>query len=73
MAFLREGCAFVDNRFKKLLTAGTLLALLALDWAALHDIMKGEPDPHAEYAMLLVSLAAFVAMALLWHLRQDSA
>lgn len=63
----------MKDGFKKLLTVGTGLALLALDWAALHDILKGEPDARGEYAILLLSLAAFVAMTLLSHRRKESA
>lgn len=34
-----------------------LIALvLLLDWAALHDILKGEENPLAEYSMLVLSL-----------------
>ncbi len=39
------------------------VALLALDWAAIHDILKGEPDTFGEYGMLAFSLIAFSAMA----------
>lgn len=39
--------------------------LLALDWAALHDILKGEPNLNAEYGMLALSAAAFAGMAFL--------
>ena len=30
------------------------LVLLALAWAALHDIVKGEPDPTLEWIALIV-------------------
>ena len=33
--------------------------LLALDWAALHDILKGEPNLYAEYGMILFSIMVF--------------
>jgi len=37
--------------------------LLALDWAALHDILKrNEPNYVAEYTMLAVSIAIFAAL-----------
>ena len=36
------------------------LVLLALDWAALHDIVKAnEPDYTLEYGMLAFSVVAF--------------
>lgn len=47
-----------------LLTALVVL-LLALDWAALHDILKGnEPSYRMEYAILAFSLMVFGVMAL---------
>jgi hypothetical protein len=51
----------------RLAQIGLVLLLLALDWAALHDIIKGEPDLKAEYSMLVVSLFVFVMMALAWR------
>ena len=41
------------------------LVLLALDWAALHDIVKAnEPDYTLEYGMLAFSVVAFDNMAI---------
>ena len=41
-----------------------MILLLALDWAALHDIVKGnEPDFFAEYTVLGASLLVFGALA----------
>jgi hypothetical protein len=37
-----------------------VLLLFLLDWAALHDILKGEPEPYEEIAMLLVSIFIFL-------------
>lgn len=45
-----------------------ILFVLAVDWAALHDIIKGEPDPRIEWAFVLASvalLAAFIYRKLL--------
>jgi len=39
--------------------------LVALDWAALHDILRGESNLYAEYGMLVFSAAAFAAMIFL--------
>ncbi len=39
--------------------------LLALDWAALHDILKGESNLYSEYGMLAFSAAAFAVMTFL--------
>jgi len=44
---------------KRLSILVVVLILLALDWAALHDILKGEPDTYGEYAMLVFSLLVF--------------
>ena len=38
----------------------SILSILALDWAALHDILKGnEPDYSLEYTTLAVSALVF--------------
>lgn len=51
---------------KTLLIAG-LLAVAALDWAALHDILKqNEPNYFAEYTMLAASAVIFAAIAAQW-------
>ena len=50
------------DRMKTVLLIGMVLLLLALDWAALHDILKGEPNPYAEYGMILFSLIIFGVM-----------
>ncbi len=45
---------------KRLLLALTAAVILALDWAALHDILKqNEPDYTAEWAMLAASVGFF--------------
>lgn len=36
-----------------------LFLIILLDWAALYDIIKGDPDPYAEYSMLLLSVVVF--------------
>ena len=33
-----------------------ILAILGLDWAALHDILKGESDVRLEWAFVLTSV-----------------
>ncbi len=43
---------------KSILFVAIGVFLLAIDWAALHDILKGEPDLSLEYGSLLVSLEA---------------
>ena len=34
-----------------------VLALAALNWAALHDILKGEPDVWLEWTTVVISVA----------------
>lgn len=46
---------------RKTLTVLFVLAVLALNWAALHDIIKGEPDPRLEWAIVGVSLLLLLA------------
>jgi len=36
-----------------------VIVLLALDWAGLHDILKGEPNVVLEYGLLGFSLVVF--------------
>ena len=40
---------------KKTIIMVNIMLILALDWAALHDILKGEPNPYGEYAILFLS------------------
>jgi len=40
---------------RRLIWAAVILLILALDWAALHDILRGEPNPVIEWIMLAVS------------------
>ena len=47
---------------KTILLIGMVVLLLALDWAALHDILKGEPNPYSEYGMVLFSIVIFGVM-----------
>jgi len=47
---------------KTVLLIGMVVLLLALDGAALHDILKGEPNLYAEYGMILFSIIVFGVM-----------
>jgi hypothetical protein len=38
-----------------------VLLLLALDWAALHDILRGEPDVWLEWSFVVGSLLLLLA------------
>jgi hypothetical protein len=39
-----------------------VLVLVGLSWAAAHDILKGEPNPYAEYAVLMLSGLIFILL-----------
>ena len=54
---------------KRVLTWIAWLALAALNWAALHDIIKGEPDPWMEWVVVGLSLA-LVAVTVFRRLRR---
>lgn len=60
-----------EDIVKRVVIAMLVLILLALDWAALHDILKGEADVSLEYGMVLVSVLVFAALVLS-KLRQRS-
>jgi hypothetical protein len=45
---------------------GIVLLILALDWAALQDIVEGEPDVRAEWIFVFLSLAVFIIMIIDW-------
>ncbi|MFZ5902846.1 MAG: hypothetical protein ACOYZ8_04780 [Chloroflexota bacterium] len=49
---------------RKILTVLFVLAVLALNWAALHDIIKGEPDPRLEWTIVIASLAFLLAVTI---------
>jgi len=51
-----------DDKIKTSLLISSVALLLALDWAALHDILKGEPNLYAECGMVVLSMVIFVAM-----------
>ncbi len=57
---------------KKIVLIIVVLILLALDLAALHDILKGEPDPYAEYGMLVVSVIVFGFLIVKWQTGKSS-
>lgn len=44
------------SKFRKSAYAFAILLFLLLDWAALHDIIKGEQNTFAEYSMLVISI-----------------
>lgn len=53
---------------KRVMLALFVLALLALDWAALHDILKGnEPNYYGEYTTLAASVLILAALAWRWR------
>jgi hypothetical protein len=46
----------------KVISLIAILALLALDWAALHDIIKGEPNLTLEYSIIVLSILVILAL-----------
>jgi hypothetical protein len=54
------------------LFAALLFLILAADWAALHDISKGEPDVWRECLFVLASALLFMSLSLrgLWTQRK---
>lgn len=47
-----------------------IVVLLALVWAALHDILKGEPDLSLEYGFILCSVLIIGIVLLSWLRRR---
>ena len=56
----------VEVNMKKWLVALGFLVLLTLDWAALHDIIKGEQDVWLEWLYVLVSIIFLVFVIYKW-------
>ncbi|HLE60698.1 MAG TPA: hypothetical protein VI700_04105 [Thermoanaerobaculaceae bacterium] len=51
---------------------GCVLLLGALDWAALHDILKGEADVRAEWGVVIGTLV-LTGVAIAWRLARRRA
>jgi hypothetical protein len=51
---------------KKLPVVLVVIILLILDWAALHDIIKGETNQTLEYITMAFSLVVFVMLFFFW-------
>ncbi len=51
-----------SDNIKTIVLTAVVVLLLALDWAALHDILKGEPDLCLEYAIVMFSMIVFGVM-----------
>jgi hypothetical protein len=49
---------------RKILIAVSVLALLALNWAALHDILKGEPNVWMEWSFVLGSCLLLIIVSM---------
>lgn len=54
---------------RKTATAILVLVLLALNWAALHDIIKGEPNLWMEWRFVIGSVLLLLVYAT-WKIRQ---
>lgn len=52
---------------KKFLLPFLIILLLALDLAAFHDILAGEPQVFEEYAVIIFSIIVFT-LILIWRL-----
>lgn len=52
---------------KRMAIFAVVVGLLLLDWAALHDVLRGEPDVWQEWAILGLSAVAYAL--LLWKAR----
>jgi len=48
------------NLFIKILWGGIITICLALIWAGLHDIIKGEEDTTAEITAIILSIAVLI-------------
>ncbi len=57
---------------KQFVRIGTVLLILALDWAALHDILEGESDVWAEWLFVFLSVVIFVIMIIDWTRNRQS-
>lgn len=47
-----------------------VIIIVTLDWAALQDIIKGEPDPTMEIAFLAIS-PVLIILALWWGYKKS--
>lgn len=57
---------------KKILLGIIIIIFLMLDWAALHDIIKGnQPDYWGEYAILAISVVVFIITASVMRKRKN--
>jgi len=50
------------DRIKIIVLTAIVLILLALEWTALHDILKGEPNLYLEYAVVIFSIILISAV-----------
>ena len=39
-----------------------IIVLIVLDWAAIHDIIKGEPNLTLEYSIIVISILVILAL-----------
>jgi len=66
LALIKRLCKFTFS-MKRIILVAMALVVLALDWAALHDIFKGEPSPYGEYALLIFSPLLLGAIIFLYR------
>jgi hypothetical protein len=52
---------FRDCEVRRIWIALFVLAILALDWVSLHDILKGEPDGWLEWSVVIGGVLLLLA------------
>jgi uncharacterized membrane protein len=60
----------VEVPMRRILAALFVLVVLALNWAALHDIIKGEPNPWMEWTIVIASLMLLLVTVVRRYLPQ---
>jgi uncharacterized membrane protein len=60
----------VEVPMRRILVALFVLVVLALNWAALHDIIKGEPNPWMEWTIVIASLMLLLVTVVRRYLPQ---
>lgn len=66
LAFIRK-LRKLSFSMKKVVFFTVVLVILAFDWAALHDIGAGEPNPYQEYAVLILTPFLFLLMGFVYR------
>jgi drug/metabolite transporter (DMT)-like permease len=60
-------------KIKKIFFWIFIVSLLAIDWAAIHDIIKGEePSLKNEYATLILSAFILISIGIYFYLKKNN-